>query len=157
MSKHSQQQLMQSKNSLHYEHCVRAGYICVESRARRSVLRSWPACWRQTDVGKFSFCCLLVKLCSLALNRQRLKKFTVDSHHCLDIVRWRVQNFATVTGAQPRFQSWGVQFLGLGYYTEQNMDGIPNFVHCSVLRNGNHTLCQESWGGPSKFWGSGPP
>jgi len=34
----------------------------------------------------------------------------------------------------------GVQFLGLGYYTEQNMDGIPSFVHCSVLRNGNHTL-----------------
>jgi len=32
-------------------------------------------------------------------------------------------------GAQPRFQSWGVQFLGLGYCTEQNTDGIPSFVH----------------------------
>jgi len=37
------------------------------------------------------------------------------------------------------------------------MDGIPNCVHCSVLRNGNHTLHQESWDGPSKFGGSGPP
>jgi len=25
-----------------------------------------------------------------------------------------------------------VQFLGLGYYTEQNTDGIPSFVHCSL-------------------------
>jgi len=33
---------------------------------------------------------------------------------------------------------------------------IPSFVHCSVLRNVNHTLHQERWGGPSKFWGSGP-
>jgi len=60
-------------------------------------------------------------------------------------------------GAQPRFQSWGVQFLGLGYYTEQNTDGIPSFVHCSVSRNGNHTLHQESWGGPSKFFGVRTP
>ena len=49
--------------------------------------------------------------------------------------------------------AWEVQFLGLGYYTEQNMDGIPSFVHCSVLRNGNHTHHQESWCGPSNFWG----
>ena len=33
------------------------------------------------------------------------------------------------------------------------MDDIPNFVHCSVLRNGNQTFHQESWGGPSKFFG----
>ena len=26
----------------------------------------------------------------------------------------------------------GVQFIGLGYYTEQNTDGIPSFVHCSL-------------------------
>jgi len=26
----------------------------------------------------------------------------------------------------------GVQFLGLGYCTEQNTDGIPSFVHCSL-------------------------
>jgi len=45
----------------------------------------------------------------------------------------------------------GVQVLGLGYSTEQNTDGIPSFMHCSVLRNGNHTLHQKSWGGPSKF------
>jgi len=54
------------------------------------------------------------------------------------------------------FSKLGVQFLGLGYYTE-HMDGIPSFVHCSVLRNGNHTLHQESWGGPSKFFGGPDP
>jgi len=26
----------------------------------------------------------------------------------------------------------GVQFLGLGYYTKQNTDGILSFVHCSL-------------------------
>ena len=51
----------------------------------------------------------------------------------------------------------GVQFLALGYCTEQNTDGIPSFVHCSLLPNGNHILIQKSWGGPSKFWGSRPP
>ena len=30
------------------------------------------------------------------------------------------------------FSKLGVQFLGLGYCTEQNTDGIANFVHCSV-------------------------
>ena len=51
----------------------------------------------------------------------------------------------------------GVQFLGLGYCTEQNTESIPSVVYCSLLRNGNHTLHQKSWGGPSKFWGSGLP
>jgi len=37
------------------------------------------------------------------------------------------------------------------------MDGIPSFVDCSLLRTGNHTLHQKSWGGPSEFWGSRPP
>jgi len=55
------------------------------------------------------------------------------------------------------FSQLGVQFLGLGYCTEQNTDGIPSFVHCSLLRNGNHTLYHKSWGGQSKYWGSGPP
>jgi len=55
------------------------------------------------------------------------------------------------------FSKLAVQFLGLGYCTEQNTDGIPSFVDCCVLRNGNHTLHQKSWGGPSKFWGSEPP
>jgi len=44
------------------------------------------------------------------------------------------------------FSKLGVQFLGLGYCTEQNTDGIPSFMHCYV----------ESWGGPSNIWGSGP-
>ena len=34
------------------------------------------------------------------------------------------------------FSKLGVQFLGVGYCTEQNTDGIPSFVHCSLLRNG---------------------
>ena len=50
-------------------------------------------------------------------------------------------------GAQPRYQSWGVQFLGPGYCTEQNTDGIPSFMHCYV----------KSWGGPSNFGGLEPP
>ena len=51
----------------------------------------------------------------------------------------------------------GVQFLGLGYYIEQNADGIPSFVHCSVLRNGNHTLHTKLGWSVQIFWGSGPP
>jgi len=43
------------------------------------------------------------------------------------------------------------------FCTEQNTDDIPSFVHCSLLRNGNHTLHHKRWGGPSKFWRSGPP
>ena len=53
--------------------------------------------------------------------------------------------------------AWEVQFLGLGYYAEQNMDGIPSFVHCSVLRNGNHTLRQKVGVVRPNFGGSGPP
>jgi len=30
------------------------------------------------------------------------------------------------------FSKLGVQLLDLGYYTEQNTDGIPSFVHCSL-------------------------
>jgi len=41
------------------------------------------------------------------------------------------------------FSKLGVQFLGLGYDTEQNVDGIPGFVHCSVLRNGNRTSSRK--------------
>ena len=37
------------------------------------------------------------------------------------------------------FSKLGVQFLGLGYCAEHNTDGIPSFMHCSLLRNGNHT------------------
>ena len=44
------------------------------------------------------------------------------------------------------FSKLGVQFLGLGCCTEQNTDGIPNFVHCYV----------KSWGRPSNFGGWGP-
>ena len=53
-------------------------------------------------------------------------------------------------GAQPRLQSWGVQFLGLGYYypsTEKNRQVYP--VWCSRLHN--HTLFIKKL---SKTWGS---
>ena len=36
------------------------------------------------------------------------------------------------TGAHDHVFKVGVQFLGLGYCTEQNADGIPSFVHCSL-------------------------
>jgi len=89
---------------------------------------------------------------------------TKDTLSCSSI-RWAVSKLrasdwrrsAKFAGAQPRFQSRGVQFLGLGYCTKQNTDGIPSFVDCSLLRNGNRTHRQKSWGGPSKCWGSGPP
>ena len=58
------------------------------------------------------------------------------------------------------FSKLGVQFLGLGYYTERNMDGIPSYMHCSVLRNGIITLfikkvwvVHPNFGGPDP----GPP
>jgi len=28
---------------------------------------------------------------------------------------------------------------------------MPSFMHCRLLRNGNHTLHQKSWSGPSNF------
>jgi len=41
---------------------------------------------------------------------------------------WRLATCGhELPGAQPGFQSWGVQFLGLGYCTEQKTDGIPQF------------------------------
>jgi len=55
------------------------------------------------------------------------------------------------------FSKLGVPFLGLGHCTEQNTDDIPSFVHYSLLRNGNHTLRQKIWGGPSKFFGGPDP
>jgi len=63
------------------------------------------------------------------------------------------------SGGATTLSKLGVQFLGLGYCTEQNTDGILSFVDCSLLRNGNHILHQKSWGGPSNFFfggGSGP-
>jgi len=55
---------------------------------------------------------------------------TLITRQSLDSVDWVMGKAST--GAQPRLQSSGVQFRGLGYCTEQNTDGIPNFVHCSV-------------------------
>jgi len=55
------------------------------------------------------------------------------------------------------FAKLGVQFLGLGYCTEQNTDGIPSFVDCSLLRNGNHTLHQKVGVVRPNFGGPDPP
>ena len=55
---------------------------------------------------------------------------TLITRQSLDSVDWVMGKAST--GAQPRLQSSGVQFRGLGHCTEQNTDGIPNFVHCSV-------------------------
>jgi len=60
-------------------------------------------------------------------------------------------------GAQPRFQSWGVQFLGLGYCTEQNTEGIPSFVDCSLLRNGITLFIKKVGVVRPNFGGSVPP
>ena len=72
--------------------------------------------------------------------------------------RWRENHSGFCRGAAT-FSKLGVQCLGVGYCTEQNTDGIPSFVHCSLLRNGSliTLFIKKSWGGPSKFWGSGSP
>jgi len=54
------------------------------------------------------------------------------------------------------FSKLGVQFLALGYCTEQNTDGIPSFVDCSLLRNSNHTLHQKIGVVRPKFGGPDP-
>jgi len=74
--------------------------------------------------------------------------------------RWalaHIFSFISFPGAQPRFQSWGPIPWSIGYCTEQNTDGIPSFVHCSLLRNGNHSLHQKvGVVGPFFFfWGGG--
>jgi len=70
-----------------------------------------------------------------------------------DILATRLQNRDATT-----FSKLGVQFLGLGICTEQNTDGIPSFVDCSLLRNGNHTLHQKVRVVHPIFffWGGGP-
>ena len=51
----------------------------------------------------------------------------------------------------------GGPILGISYCTEQNTDGIPSFVHCSLLRNGNHTLHQKVGVVRPNFGGLDPP
>jgi len=60
-------------------------------------------------------------------------------------------------GGATTFSKLGVQFLGLGYCTEQNTDGIPSFVHCSLLRNGSHTSSKKLGWSVQIMGGSGPP
>jgi len=61
------------------------------------------------------------------------------------------------TGAQPRSRSWGVPIPWSRLLYRTKYGWYTSFVHCSLLCNGNHTLHQRSWGGVSKFWGSGLP
>jgi len=49
------------------------------------------------------------------------------------------------------FSKLGVQFLGLGYCTEQNADGIPSFVQCSLQ------LRKKLGWSVQILGGSGPP
>ena len=42
--------------------------------------------------------------------------------------------FCVIGRGATTFSKLGVQFLGLCYCTEQNTDGIPSVVHCSLLR-----------------------
>jgi len=46
----------------------------------------------------------------------------------------------SLAGAQPRFQSWGsnsLVYVIVQYRTKYRW--YTSFVHCSLLRNGNHT------------------
>ena len=62
----------------------------------------------------------------------------------------------TIDRGATTFSKLGVQCLGVGYCTEQNADGIPSFMHYSLLRNGNHTI-HEKVGviRPNFFFGGG--
>ena len=78
------------------------------------------------------------------------------SHHCnalnsLICADVPLRNYSLThppPGAQPRFQSWGIQFLGLGYCTEQNTDGTPSFVHCSLQLRKKLGWSVQILGGP---------
>ena len=65
-----------------------------------------------------------------------------------------LENF-TRAGAQSRFQSWGVQFLGLGYCTEQNAMVYPVSWTALCFVTVITLFIKNVWGGPSNFffWG----
>jgi len=92
----------------------------------------------------------VVLRCGLKIRQSRHKNLNLHILKCVVLMGSEYSHLST-RGATT-FSKLGVQFLGLGYCTEQNTDGIPSFVHCSVLRNGNHTIHQKSWGGPSNFF-----
>jgi len=46
------------------------------------------------------------------------------------------------------FKVGGVQFLGIGYCTEQNTDGIPSFIHCSLQLRKKLGWSVQILGGP---------
>jgi len=77
----------------------------------------------------------------------------------ISILRTCLNSGGVVVRAATAFSKLRVQFLGLGYCTEQNMDGIPSFVHCSLQLHKKlgwsvQILLFFFWGGRR---GSGPP
>ena len=53
----------------------------------------------------------------------------------------------SVTRGATMFSKLGVQFLGLSYYTEQNTDGIPSFVHyCNLQQREKLWWSVQIWG-----------
>ena len=77
------------------------------------------------------------------------------TYTCLQ--RGEVRTFTPWTNAPPHcnpqwrnhvFKVGVVQFLGLGYYTEQNTDGIPSFVHCSLQLRKKFGWSVQILGGP---------
>jgi len=75
------------------------------------------------------------------------KSSFIRKPHVVPVISRQSPSAANVVRGATTFSKLGVQFLGLGYCTEQNADRIASFVHCYV----------KSWGGPSNFWGSRPP
>jgi len=58
-----------------------------------------------------------------------------------------------VTRGATTFSKLRVQFLGLGYCTEQTTDGIPSFVHCSLQLRKKLGWYFQIWG----IWTPRPP
>jgi len=55
--------------------------------------------------------------------------------------------FARLQGRNHVFKVGGLQFLGLGYYTKQNTDDIPSFVHCSLQLRKTLGVVRPNFGG----------
>ena len=135
------------KNSLYGR-----GVGCVDrsERAHNQCLRSWPFAFAHACSSLLAYIFISDALQQTDARQWELllQVITVANRRPLHALLQPAADSGATT-----FSKLAVQFLVLGYCTEQNADGIPSLVHCSLLRNGNHTLHQKSWGGPSKFWG----
>jgi len=123
-----------------------------QGKVRRSDVRAHD----NSRIEKDEICCLYRLMMQLEAEGTYMIRPSVDSSS--KVTQRRHERSGAIRGATT-FSKLGVQWLGVGYCTEQNTDGIPSFVHCRLLCNGNHTLHQKSWGGPSNFFffgGGGP-